>query len=90
MSKHPGTVLKETLIGLGITEYALAKSVGVQQTKISQIIKGKRSITVDTSMRLGRYFSMPAVYWLHLQNEYDISTQDEGKYASITPLFSPK
>ncbi|MBR9923139.1 MAG: HigA family addiction module antidote protein [Bacteroidetes bacterium] len=70
---HPGEVLlEEFLIPLGISQYRLAKDVNIPQTRVSQIVKGKRSITADTALRLGKYFGMSAKFWLGLQDDYDI------------------
>ncbi|MCX6380256.1 MAG: HigA family addiction module antitoxin [Armatimonadetes bacterium] len=70
---HPGEILQEEFLSpLGLTSYRLAKSIGVQQTRIEQILDGKRSITVDTALRLGRYFQVTPQFWLNLQQMYDI------------------
>lgn len=65
-------MLEEFLIPLGISQYRLAKDVNIPQTRVSQIVKGKRSITADTALRLGKYFGMSAKFWLGLQDDYDI------------------
>lgn len=71
--KHPGIILLEDfLIPLGITAYRLSKITEIPQTRISQIIKGKRRITADTALRLGTFFDVSAVFWLNLQSRYDI------------------
>ncbi|MBL6983887.1 MAG: HigA family addiction module antidote protein [Anaerolineales bacterium] len=70
---HPGEVLLEDFIKpLGLSQYRLAKDLGVTPIRISEIIKGKRSITVDTAMRLARYFGTSAEVWLRLQTRYDL------------------
>ena len=70
---HPGEVLREEFLEpLNITPYRLAKDIGVQQTRIEQILDGKRSITVDTAIRLGRYFHVSPQFWLNLQQMYDL------------------
>ncbi len=75
---HPGEVLlEEFLRPLGITAYKLSKDTDIPQTRISQIIKGKRKITADTALRLASYFGTTAKFWLGLQNDYDI--EEEGK-----------
>lgn len=69
---HPGEVLREDfLIPLGISEYRIAKDIGVPPRRINEIVKGKRSITVDTALRLERYFRWPAEVWLNLQAHHD-------------------
>jgi addiction module HigA family antidote len=78
----PGEMLlEEFLKPLNISQYKLAKDIGVPQTRISQIIKGKRAITPDTALRLARYFNMTAEFWLNLQMGYElkITRQNCGK-----------
>lgn len=70
---HPGEILLEDFMKpLGITQYRLAKDIGVSPIRISQIVRGERSITVDTAMRLARYFGTSAAVWLRLQVRYDL------------------
>ena len=57
---------------MGISAYKLSKSIGVQQTRISLIIKGERGITADTAMRLSKYFGTSPEFWMNLQREYDL------------------
>jgi len=73
---HPGEVLlEEFLIPLEITAYRLSKDIEIPQTRISQIIKGKRRITADTALRLSSYFGNSAKFWLGLQDDYDIEEE---------------
>ena len=70
---HPGEVLlDEFLVPMGISQYRLAKDVSVPQRRISEIVQGKRGITADTALRLGRFFAMEAEFWLNLQARYDL------------------
>jgi addiction module HigA family antidote len=74
---HPGEILLEDFMKpLGLSQYRLAKDLGVTPIRISQIIHGKRSITVDTAMRLARYFSTSAAVWLRLQVAYDLEVAE--------------
>lgn len=69
---HPGEVLREDfLMPLGLSEYRLANDIGVPPRRINEIVKGKRSITADTALRLARYFQWPAEVWLNLQSHHD-------------------
>ena len=69
---HPGEILNEEfLIPLKISSYKLSKDLEIPQTRISQIIKGKRSITADMVLRLSSYFGNSANFWLGLQDEFD-------------------
>ncbi|MEW5941701.1 MAG: HigA family addiction module antitoxin [Chloroflexota bacterium] len=61
---------------LGLTQYRLAQDIGVPPLRISQIIRGERSITVDTAMRLARYFGTSAAVWLRLQVRYDLEVAE--------------
>jgi addiction module HigA family antidote len=70
---HPGEVLKEEfLVPLGISAYRLSMETYLPQTRISQILKGRRRITADTALRLSKYFGTTAQFWLGLQNDFDI------------------
>jgi addiction module HigA family antidote len=71
---HPGEILKEEfLVPLGITNNELAMSIRVPASRIDQIVKGKRSITADTALRLAQYFGNSAQFWMNLQSLYDLS-----------------
>lgn len=70
---HPGEILeKEFLEPLSITAYKLSKAIGVQQTRISLIIKGERGITADTAIRFSKFFGTTPEFWMNLQREYDL------------------
>lgn len=69
---HPGEILlEEFLKPLGLSQYALAKAIGVPPRRVNEIVHGKRSITADTDLRLCRYFSLSDGYWLRGQTRYD-------------------
>ncbi len=77
---HPGEILlEEFLRPLEITAYRLSKDTDIPQTRISQIIKGKRRITADTALRLASYLGTTAKFWLGLQDDYDIEKERESK-----------
>ena len=70
---HPGEVLREEFLGpMGISQYRLAKQIGVAPMRISDICAGKRAITADTAVRLSRAFGTSSGFWLALQADYDI------------------
>lgn len=70
---HPGEVLLQDFMKpLGISQYRLAMDIGVAPIRISQIIHGRRAITVDTAMRLARYFGTSPTVWMRLQVRYDL------------------
>ena len=71
---HPGEILlTEFLEPMGLTQYRLAKDIGVAPRRINEIVHGRRSITADTALRLGRFFNMEAQFWLNLQNNWELS-----------------
>jgi len=75
---HPGEVLLEDFMRpLGLSQYRLAKDIGVTPIRISQIVNGQRAITVDTAMRLARYFGTSAEVWLHLQVRYELEVAEK-------------
>lgn len=70
---HPGEILlTEFMQPLGLTAYRLAKDIHVPAPRVGDIVRGRRAISADTALRLGRYFGLPAQFWLNLQNEYDL------------------
>lgn len=74
---HPGEVLLEDFLKpLELSQYRLAQDIGVPPLRISQIVRGERSITVDTAMRLARYFGTSAEVWLRLQVRYDLESAE--------------
>jgi len=75
---HPGEVLLEDFMKpLGLTQYRLAHDIGVTPIRISQIVNGRRSVSVDTAMRLARYFGTSAAVWLRLQVRYDLEVAEK-------------
>jgi len=73
---HPGVFLQEVLDDIGITAYRLAKDTNMPGSRVDQILKQNRGITVDTAMRLAAYLGTTAQYWLNLQNSYDIGNHE--------------
>ena len=69
---HPGEDLLELIRDHGLTQYRLAKELAVPQTRIMQIVKGRRAISADTALRLARFFGMSKEYWLSRQMNYDL------------------
>ena len=73
---HPGEILlEEFLKPMEITAYRLSKSIGIPQTRTSQIIKGKRAFRADTALRLSKYFGTSPKFWLGLQDDYNLEEQ---------------
>src|SRR5512136_698238 len=74
---HPGEVLLEDFMKpFGLSQYRVAKDIGVPALRISQIVRGQRSITADTALRLARYFGTSAAVWLRLQARYDLEVAE--------------
>jgi addiction module HigA family antidote len=73
---HPGEILaEEFLIPLKISAYRLSRDINIPQTRISEILKGRRRITADTALRLSNYFGNSAKFWLGLQDDYDLEEE---------------
>lgn len=88
---HPGEILfYEFLQPLEITAYRLSKDLKIPQTRISEIIKGKRRITADTALRLSKYFGNSARFWLGLQDDYDIEQEFELKKTELDKIKNIK
>jgi addiction module HigA family antidote len=83
---HPGEVLLADFIEpLGLTRYRVAKAIGVPQRRIDEICSGKRAMTADTAVRLGRFFSVEPQLWMNLQAQYDLEMA-ERELAKISTL----
>lgn len=75
---HPGEVLlEEFLIPLEISQYRLAKDISVPPRRINEIVRGQRSITADTALRLARFFRTTERFWLNLQTRFDLELQKD-------------
>jgi addiction module HigA family antidote len=75
----PGEILNEEFLApLGITQYRLAKDIGISARRINEIVLGKRAITPDTALRLGKYFGISAQFWLNLQTRFDLQTAERS------------
>jgi addiction module HigA family antidote len=75
----PGEVLNEEfLIPLGVSQYRLAKNIGISARRINEIVHGNRAVTPDTALRLGKYFGVSAQFWMNLQARYDLQTAERS------------
>ncbi|NMM94097.1 plasmid maintenance system antidote protein [Bifidobacterium sp. DSM 109957] len=84
----PGEVLNEEFLQpLGVTAYRLAKTIGVSQTAVSEIINGKRSISVSMAYRLAKAFGTTPEFWSNLQRDYDLLSFDPSSLGDIRPLI---
>jgi antitoxin HigA-1 len=91
VTTHPGEVLREEFLGpLGLTVNALATALRVPANRIGGIVKGERSVTPDTAIRLGRYFGTTAEFWLNLQTMHDLTTAQVEHGAEIDQDVRPR
>ena len=76
---HPGEILlEEFLQPMGISQYRLAKNTSVPARRINEIVHGKRAITADTALRLGKFFNMTPQFWMNLQSRYDLEVAEDN------------
>ena len=74
---HPGVYLKELLEEVSLSQYRLAHGIGVPAMRISHLVHGRRPVTAELALRLGRYFGQSPRYWLNLQSRYDMDMAEE-------------
>ncbi|GAB5558323.1 MAG: HigA family addiction module antitoxin [Schleiferiaceae bacterium] len=89
---HPGEVLQEEFLNpYKISAYRLSKEIGIPQTRVSQILKGKRRISVDTALRLSVYFGNSPQFWLGLQIDFDLEEERRNKNTELSKIkpFNP-
>jgi antitoxin HigA-1 len=86
---HPGRLLKRELQARDLSANRLALDIGVPSGRITDILNGRRSITADTAVRLGRYFGNTARFWLDLQSQYDIAVVERERGEEITRQVRP-
>lgn len=86
---HPGLFLRELMDEYNLTQYALAKAIGVQPIRIGQIAAGRRAITPDTALRLARYFRTDAQSWMNWQAQYDLQMAEHDLASEIKRTIQP-
>ena len=88
---HPGEILRdEFLKPMDISVYELANAIKVPRTRVNDIVLGRRAITVDTAIRLGRYFGTSSEFWINLQVRYDLDVADRTLRRRIEKEVSPR
>jgi addiction module HigA family antidote len=91
---HPGEVLlEEFLKPLAISQYRLAKDIGVPARRVNEIVLGKRSVSADTALRLGRFFGTSEQFWINLQSQYDLDVERDrlgGRLEAEVVQFAPR
>jgi len=83
---HPGLILQDELLELGISSSELSRQINVPANRLSQLINAKRSITGDTALRLGHWFGINPQFWMNLQSQYDLAVAREGSGDQINKL----
>jgi addiction module HigA family antidote len=86
---HPGRLLKREMVARKLSANRLSLDIGVPSGRITDILNGRRAITADTAVRLGRYFGNSAQFWLDLQGQYDIGVVEREKGAEIARRVRP-
>lgn len=86
---HPGRLLKCELTARRLSANRLSLDIGVPSGRVTDILNGRRAITADTAVRLGRYFGNGALFWLNLQGQYDIGVVQRKKGAEIARRVRP-
>jgi antitoxin HigA-1 len=89
LASHPGRLLKRELKARELSANRLALDLGVPSGRITDILNGRRSVTADTAVRLGRYFGNRAQFWLDLQGQYDIAVIERKRGAEIARRVRP-
>jgi len=84
---HPGEILSEEFLKpMGITQYRLAKEIGVPQRRIGEIVAGTRAVTADTGLRLSRFFGMSDNFWIGLQLDYDTANARDALAPTLAKI----
>ena len=88
---HPGAILREDFLApMGISVYALSRAIKVPRSRVNDIVLGRRAITTDTAMRLGRYFGTSPEFWINLQARYDLDVADRTVRRKIEQEVAPR
>lgn len=88
---HPGEILKlEFMEPLALSVSALSRAIAVPRTRLNDIVLGRRGITADTAMRLGRYFTTTAQFWMNLQTHYELEVAEENYGDRIDREIRPR
>ncbi len=84
---HPGEILMEEFLRpMGVTQYRLAKEIGVPQRRIGEIVAGTRAVTVDTGLRLSRFFGMSEEFWIGLQMDYEAAKARDALASALAKI----
>jgi antitoxin HigA-1 len=86
---HPGVYLKELLDELKLSQYRIAQDLGIPAMRINHVVNGRRPITAELALRLGRYFGQSPRYWINLQGRYDMDVAEDSMSAQVTREVRP-
>ncbi len=86
---HPGVYLKELLDELKLSQYRLGRELGVTAMRINHVVNGKRPVTAELALRLGRYFGQSPRYWINLQSRYDMDVAEEKLSGQVAREVRP-
>ena len=88
---HPGEILRdEFLKPMDLSVYALARALGISRPRLNDIVLGRRGVTTDTALRLGRYFGMTPEFWINLQTRYDLDVAERTVRVQIEQEAEPR
>lgn len=87
---HPGEILMEEFLApLGVSQYRLAKDIGVPPRRINEIVHGTRGVTADTALRLARFFGTTPQFWMNLQSHYDLAISKKAIGVKLEKMIQP-
>lgn len=86
---HPGVYLKELLDELKLSQYRIAQDLGIPAMRINHVVNGRRPVTAELALRLGRYFGQSPRYWINLQSRYDMDVAEDALSAQVTREVRP-
>jgi len=87
---HPGLILADELAEIGVSAAALSRALDVPQSRLAEIVAGRRGVTADTALRLAAYFGTSARFWLNLQASYDLAVTEAKEGAHIVAVVRPR
>ena len=88
-SVHPGVYLKELLDELKLSQYRIAQDLGIPAMRINHVVNGRRPVTAELALRLGRYFGQSPRYWINLQSRYDMDVAEDAMSAQVAREVRP-
>ena len=86
---HPGVYLKELLDELKLSQYRIAHDLGIPAMRINHVVNGRRPVTAELALRLGRYFGQSPRYWINLQSRYDMDVAEDALSAQVSREVRP-